>query len=196
MRRAPVVLGATAAGLAGVLAFHTHSAPLALSGLSTAGGATSTSTATASSGSVNAKTSPTSASTTTTTPQSASPSSTTTAPRATTTTTPSATTVPSTTTTTTPKATRSATGPSVNYSYGDLSVTVTASGSKITNVTIASLDDDGNFRSQQIDEYSIPILEQQAISAQSASIDGVSGATYTSQGFQQSLQGALSKLGL
>ena len=56
----------------------------------------------------------------------------------------------------------------VNYNYGSLSVSVTASGTKITNVGIASLDDGGNFRSQSIDQQSIPILEQQALQAQSA----------------------------
>jgi len=73
---------------------------------------------------------------------------------------------------------------------------VTVSGKKITNVQIASLDDGGNFRSQSIDQQSIPILEQQALQAQSANIQGVSGASYTSAGFAQSLQGALSSLGL
>jgi uncharacterized protein with FMN-binding domain len=63
-------------------------------------------------------------------------------------------------------------------------------------VGIASLDDGGNFRSQSIDQQSIPTLEQQALQAQSANIQGVSGASYTSAGFEQSLQGALSKLGL
>jgi uncharacterized protein with FMN-binding domain len=84
----------------------------------------------------------------------------------------------------------------VNYNYGILSVVVKASGSKITNVTIASIDDGGNFRSQSIDQQSIPILEQQAMQAQSANIQGVSGASYTSAGFAQSLQSALSKLGV
>ena len=85
---------------------------------------------------------------------------------------------------------------SVNYNYGILSVSVTVSGKKITKVGIASLDDGGNFRSQSIDQQSIPILEQQALQAQSANIQGVSGASYTSAGFEQSLQSALSKLGL
>jgi len=69
------------------------------------------------------------------------------------------------------------------------------SGSKLTNVSIASLDDGGNPRSQSIDQQSIPILEQQALQAQNANIQGVSGASYTSTGFQQSLQAALSELG-
>jgi uncharacterized protein with FMN-binding domain len=77
-----------------------------------------------------------------------------------------------------------------------LSVSVTVSGTKITKVGIASLDDGGNSRSQSIDQQSIPILEQQALQAQNANIQGVSGASYTSAGFAQSLQSALSKLGL
>jgi uncharacterized protein with FMN-binding domain len=77
-----------------------------------------------------------------------------------------------------------------------LSVSVTASGKRITKVSIASLDDGGNSRSQSIDQQSIPLLEQQALQAQSANIQGVSGASYTSAGFQKSLQSALGKLGL
>lgn len=73
---------------------------------------------------------------------------------------------------------------------------MTVSGTKITKVGIASLDDGGNSRSQSIDQQSIPILEQQALQAQNANIQGVSGASYTSAGFAQSLQSALSKLGL
>ena len=92
--------------------------------------------------------------------------------------------------------TRTAVGPQVNYSWGVLSVSVTVSGTKITKVGIASLDDGGNPRSQYIDQNSIPTLEQQALAAQSANIQGVSGASYTSAGFQQSLQGALHQLGL
>jgi uncharacterized protein with FMN-binding domain len=45
-----------------------------------------------------------------------------------------------------------------------------------------------------IDQYAIPILESQALSAQSANIQGVSGASFTSAGFEQSLQSALLKL--
>jgi len=84
----------------------------------------------------------------------------------------------------------------VNYDYGVLAVSVTAEGKKITKVGIASLNDGGNFRSQSIDQQSIPVLEQQALQAQSANIQGVSGASYTSAGFQQSLQAALNRLGL
>lgn len=104
---------------------------------------------------------------------------------------PPATTSPS----TSPAATRTATGAAVNYSYGVLSVAATVSGTKLTNVTIASIDEGGNFRSQSIDQQSVPVLEQEALQAQSANIQGVSGASYTSAGFEQSLQSALSQLG-
>jgi uncharacterized protein with FMN-binding domain len=95
-----------------------------------------------------------------------------------------------------PGGTRTAVGPQVNYSWGVLSVSVTVSGTKITKVGIGTLDDGGNPRSQYIDQQSIPVLEQETMQAQSANIQGVSGASYTSAGFQQSLQGALHQLGL
>ncbi|MGO8863985.1 MAG: FMN-binding protein [Acidimicrobiales bacterium] len=188
MRRAPIVIGATIAGLAGVLTFHTRSASLALGSLpgasATRGSSPSTSVAGA----------PPSASTTTPSPGT-SPAGT--GPAGTSpTTTPSSTVPPTTTPTTAPATTRTATGDTVDYTYGSLSVSVTASGSRITKVGIASLNDGGSFRSQSIDQQSIPILEQQALQAQSANIQGVSGASYTSAGFENSLQSALGKLGL
>ena len=91
--------------------------------------------------------------------------------------------------------TRTAPGAAVNYGYGVLSVSATVSGTKLTNAAIASINDGGNFRSESIDQQAVPILEQEALQAQSASIQGVSGASYTSAGFQQSLQSALSQLG-
>jgi uncharacterized protein with FMN-binding domain len=63
-------------------------------------------------------------------------------------------------------------------------------------VSIASLTDGGNARSQSIDDESIPILEQEVLQAQSANIQAVSGASFTSAGFTQSLQGALRSLGV
>jgi len=47
-----------------------------------------------------------------------------------------------------------------------------------------------------IDQQAIPILQQEALQAQSASIQGVSGASFTSAGFTQSLQAALHQLGV
>lgn len=175
MRRAPIVMAATAAGLIGVLSFHTRGARPILGGLPSA---TATSSSPTSSGPTGSSPAPT---TTGSSPPEAS-----TIPA----------TVPSTTPTTVPSTSRTATGPLVNYSYGDLSVSVTVAGRRITKVGISSLDDGGNFRSQSIDQESIPTLEQEAIQAQSANIQGVSGASYTSAGFEQSLQGALGKLGV
>jgi uncharacterized protein with FMN-binding domain len=92
-------------------------------------------------------------------------------------------------------ASRTAVGPAVYYDYGTLSVRVTVSGHRISKVSIASLHDASDPRSQFIDQQSIPLLEQEVLQAQSANIQGVSGASYTSAGFDQSLQGALRSLG-
>jgi uncharacterized protein with FMN-binding domain len=92
-------------------------------------------------------------------------------------------------------ASRTAVGPAVYYDYGTLRVRVTVSGHRVVKVSIASLDDGSDARSQFIDQQSIPMLEQEVLQAQSANIQGVSGASYTSAGFAQSLQGALRSLG-
>lgn len=187
MRRTPIVLAGTMVGLAGVLGFHTSPAQLTL------GSVPSTSTTVRSTTTTPATTSPSTSTTTATTSANTSP--TTTQPPSTTTTVRQSTTTVA-PTTTVPTTTRTATGPQVNYYFGTLSVSVTATGKKITKVTIATLDDGGNSRSQSIDQQSIPMLEQQALQAQSAQIQGVSGASYTSAGFAQSLQGALKQLGI
>jgi uncharacterized protein with FMN-binding domain len=147
VKRAPIVIAGTVAGLIAVLEFHTTPAKVALAGGSTLPAANRSTTATG----------PTSAGS---------------------------------------GGTRSATGQQVNYSWGVLAVKVRVSGRKITKVSLAYLNDGGNPRSQYIDQQSIPILEQQALQAQSANIQGVSGASYTSAGFAQSLQSALHSLGM
>ncbi|MGH9120489.1 MAG: FMN-binding protein [Acidimicrobiales bacterium] len=81
------------------------------------------------------------------------------------------------------------------FTFGSLSVKVTVTGSKVTNVAIVSLDPIGG-RSYSIDDYAIPRLEQQVIAAGSAHIDGVSGATFTSQAFVDAVSNAMQKLGL
>jgi uncharacterized protein with FMN-binding domain len=77
--------------------------------------------------------------------------------------------------------------------FGDLQVRVTASGGRITSVGMAKLNISGP-QSQQITDNVIPQLEQETLAAQSANIQGVSGATYTSQAYQASLQAALDRL--
>jgi len=194
MKRTPIVAVGTVVGLASVLSFHTSPVKLNLS--ASAGPTTSLPATTTTTKSSTTTTSP---ATTTTTKKSGTTGTTTVAPTTTTTTTAPTTTTtvqPTTTTTVATTGIRTATGPLVNYFYGQLSVKVTANGKKITAVTIASISDGGNPRSVQIDQYAIPVLEPEAVAAQSYSIQSVSGASYTSAGFTMSLQYALKKLGI
>jgi uncharacterized protein with FMN-binding domain len=141
VRRAPIVIGATIAGTAGVLAFHPH-APA----VRTASASTAVATATSSSKSSSGSTSGT------------------------------------------------ATGDAIPTQYGDAQVRVTVKNGRI--VSIEALQLQGNDpRSVEISSAAEPILRQEALSAQSANIDAVSGATYTSESYTQSLQSALDKLG-
>lgn len=87
------------------------------------------------------------------------------------------------------------TGAAVQTRYGIVQVKITVSGKKITNVGFVQLTAfDG--RSQQINSDAAPILLQETLTAQSAHVDSVSGASYTSDGYVQSLQSALDKAGL
>lgn len=82
------------------------------------------------------------------------------------------------------------TGTTAVTRFGNVQVQVTIAGGKITDVTALQLtDQDG--RSVQISAQAAPLLQQEALTAQSATIDTVSGATYTSEGYIQSLQSAL-----
>lgn len=92
-------------------------------------------------------------------------------------------------------ATADYTGQAVDTRYGTVQVKVSIRARKITDVSFVQLTSyDG--RSEEINQQAGPILLQQTLSAQSAQIDGVSGATYTSQGYEQSLQSALDQAGL
>lgn len=84
------------------------------------------------------------------------------------------------------------TGPSVDATYGSVQVQVTVSGGKITDVQFLS-HPGGRGESVSINNMAMPILTQEAISAQSANVQAVSGATFTSGAFVQSLQSALTK---
>jgi uncharacterized protein with FMN-binding domain len=196
VRRSPIVLVGTAAGLVGLLTFHTKSAQLSLGSLSQGGLVVTTTTSIAGGPPRDHSVAPTTAAPTTVAPTTAAP--TTAAPTTVAPTTAAPTTAAPTTAAPTTAAVvtaRTATGGSVNYSYGVLSVAATVSGTKLVSVSIASIDDGGSFHSESIDQQAIPILEQEALQAQSASIQGVSGASYTSAGFEQSLQSALTELG-
>jgi len=78
----------------------------------------------------------------------------------------------------------------VNTRYGPVQVQITVAGGLITDVQAVDYPD-GNGRDRQINARAIPILVSETLDAQSAEIDFVSGATYTSDGYQQSLQSAL-----
>jgi uncharacterized protein with FMN-binding domain len=97
--------------------------------------------------------------------------------------------------TTEPTGVRSAVGPSEQFGYGAISVKVTVNGTRVVAVSVAGLQTAESY-SQSIANEAIPLLTSEAISAQSANIQSVSGASYTSAGFAQSLQAALGDLGL
>jgi uncharacterized protein with FMN-binding domain len=87
-----------------------------------------------------------------------------------------------------------ATGDAVDTQYGAAQVQVTVRSGKI--VEIKALQLQGNDpRSLMISSSAEPTLREEALSAQSAAIDAVSGATFTSASYDQSLQSALDKLG-
>jgi uncharacterized protein with FMN-binding domain len=150
MRRAVLTLAGTAAGLAALLSFKTHSPAAAAPAVSTP----ETSAAAAS---------PTMAS------SGASP------------------TMPKSGAST---ATRTVTGSAAMTPYGPMQVKITLAGQRITKATVVQQTDDGT-ESQQIDSFAIPKLTSETIAAQSARIDAVSGASYTSSGYIKSLQSAL-----
>ena len=91
---------------------------------------------------------------------------------------------------TAPAAARTVTGTVASTQYGPMQVRVTLAGTKITKVTVLQRTDDG-AESDQIDANAIPKLTSETLAAQSAHIDAVSGASYTSSGYIQSLQSAL-----
>jgi uncharacterized protein with FMN-binding domain len=137
MKRAPVVLTATAAGLAATLGFHAHSQTQAGTAVAT-----------------------------TSTPSSSKTSS----------------------------GDRTATGDAISTRYGNVQLRVTISGGKITDVQAVQLPQT-DPKSVQISSFAAPTLRQSSLTNQSASIDVVSGATYTSDGYKTALQSALDKAG-
>ena len=141
MRRSPIVLSATVAGTAGVLAFHAHSPAVQTATASTAATATPA-------------------------PGSASPTT----------------------------GSGTATGDAVDTQYGAAQVRVTVADGKIAKVEALQLQGNDS-RSVQISGSAEPVLQQEALTDQTADVDAVSGATFTSASYTQSLQSALDKLG-
>jgi uncharacterized protein with FMN-binding domain len=90
----------------------------------------------------------------------------------------------------TPAASGTFTGALVDTRYGAVQVRITVSGQKVVDIQAVALPHD-RARSAAISQYSSPILRGEAIQAQSARIDVVSGATYTSVAYGRSLDSAL-----
>jgi hypothetical protein len=86
-------------------------------------------------------------------------------------------------------------GPTVETRYGPVQVEITVSGSQVTNVVALQLPD-GDRHSATISSRVADMLASQALEAQSGAIDGVSGATYTSEAYAESLQAALDAAGM
>lgn len=154
MRRAPIVLSSTVAGLAVTLGFHAHA------------------------------------------PSSATPAASTAQPRSQTTS--SSATSPATATTSkasTASASTTVTSDVESNQYGNVELQVTVKDGRITAVQALQLpSNDG--KSVQINAYAEPQLQASALAKQSADVDAVSGATYTSESYRLALQSALDKAGL
>jgi uncharacterized protein with FMN-binding domain len=150
MRRGPIVIGATVAGTAGVLAFHAQ-APTVPTATAAAVAMTS------------AATTPTTTSGTSTSSGSST-------------------------------AAGTATGAAIDTQYGAAQVRVTVRNGTI--VKLEALQLQGNDpRSVQISGSAAPVLQEEVLAKQTAAVDAVSGATFTSASYMQSVQSALDKLG-
>ena len=87
------------------------------------------------------------------------------------------------------------TGSVASTRWGPVQVSITVTDGKITAVDVPQYPT-GNGKDRQINASALPILTKETLSAQSADIDMVSGATVTSEGYVQSLQSALDQAGL
>jgi uncharacterized protein with FMN-binding domain len=85
------------------------------------------------------------------------------------------------------------TGPSVNVNYGNVQVKITVENGRITNAVAVKAP---SGRNDRYTNMAVPILKAQTLKAQSANIQGASGASYTSYGWFTSLQGAIAQAGL
>ncbi|MFB9908349.1 FMN-binding protein [Allokutzneria oryzae] len=91
--------------------------------------------------------------------------------------------------------TRTVTGPVVTTRRGVVQVRITLQDNKIVTAEAVRVPDGGG-RYREINSRAVPLLGQEAVRAQSADIDAVTGATVTSEGYRRSLQAAIDKAGL
>jgi uncharacterized protein with FMN-binding domain len=82
------------------------------------------------------------------------------------------------------------TGKTEQTVYGPVRIAIVVSGGKITDVTFLQMPDDRGH-TQEVTAFAEPLLKQETIGKTNAHIDFVTGATQTSEGYQQSLQSAL-----
>jgi len=210
MKRALLIAGGTVGGLGAVLSITPPQ--LGSSGISTLAGASADTSANTNTSANNSSNTSNAAAVTTTPTKAATNKATTTTKKSTattkqSTTTNSATTNSATTTETSapapaPTPTKAAapagvtgtfTGDVFNVSYGNVQVKITVSNGKITDAVAIQAP---SGRNQRYTDYAIPNLRQQTLSAQSAAISGVGGASYTSYGWYKSLITALQKAGM
>lgn len=90
---------------------------------------------------------------------------------------------------------RSVDGPVVNTRFGPVQVELVLAGGRITDIKALEYPNEAR-RSQFISEQALPLLHDEVLQAQSANIDTISGATYTSDAYGQSLQAALDRSGI
>jgi hypothetical protein len=81
-------------------------------------------------------------------------------------------------------------GSTAKTRWGPVQVQVTITSGRITEVSVLQ-QPNGNREDRQINSYALPQLREEVLTAQSAKIDGISGATVTSDGYRESLQAAL-----
>jgi uncharacterized protein with FMN-binding domain len=176
MRRVALALFGTIAGLVGLLTFKTHPASVATppAAVSTTGSGSDT---TGSSGSTdagsddNSGTQPSTSSSSSSTSGSGSTSS------------------------GSSSGTKTVTGDAIDTQYGPIQVRITVRNGKVVSATAVQYPAQ-DPRDAQINAYAIPVLQQESVGVSHSNIDMVSGATYTSEGYVQSLQSALNKAGL
>jgi uncharacterized protein with FMN-binding domain len=147
MKRAPIVLTATVAGLAATLGFHTQSPATPATAVATTTTQPAPSTSSGSSSSSG---------------------------------------------TTASATTKTVTSAVEANQYGNVQLKVTISAGKITKIEAVQIPNN-DPKSSEINASAEPMLQQSALSAQSANIDAVSGATYTSDSYKAALQSALDK---
>ena len=192
MKRALLIAGGTVGGLGAVLAI-TPPQLSTTSSINIAGGSAIGTTGTGSSASASSPSPSKASSSAATTKPTATKKATATQPAATQSATTAATATQSTAAAASTVKDGTFTGPSVNVNYGNVQVKITVVNGRITDAVAIKAPSGKNDRYTNM---SVPVLKQQTLKAQSANIQGVSGASYTSYGWFTSLQGALAAAGL